>query len=97
MKKHKEYEINTFEKLINVVNRENFERFSTDLLNWLNLSVALLDKIKAKHPKQCKEKTNWDILNSTFIWIDDGKKDQKIVLTNIKTGEIKELKIKKSI
>ncbi len=95
MKKAKKYEINTFEKLINVVNKENFERFSIDLLQWLHYSVDVLDKVKIAHPKECKGKENWEIMQSTFIWVDDGKNDLKSAkLTNNKTGEINEIKIK---
>jgi hypothetical protein len=55
-----------------------------------------MEKIREKHPKECEGKENWEIMKSSFIWIDDGKNDLKEVkLTNTKTGEIKKIKIKK--
>jgi hypothetical protein len=94
--KPKKYEIETFENLINVVNKENFKRLSVDLLLWLNHNVNTMEKIREKHPKECEGKENWEIMKSSFIWIDDGKNDLKEVkLTNTKTGEIKKIKIKK--
>lgn len=95
--KIKRYEIKTFEHLINVVNKENFERLSVDFLLWLNYNVDMMDKIRQKYPKEFEGKENWEIGKPSFIWIDDGKNDLKEVnLTNTKTGEIKKIKIKKN-
>ena len=90
----KKYEIKTFENLINVVNKENFERLSIDLLLWLNHTVDMLDKIRKSLPKECEGKQNWEIMKCDFIWIDDGKNDLKSMrLINSNTGEVKEVKI----
>jgi hypothetical protein len=90
---NKTYDIDTFEKLINVVNKENFDRFTIDFLQWLHYSVDILEAIREKYPEEVKGKTNWEIAKSSFTWIDDGKNDFKSVkVTNAQTGEVKVIK-----
>ena len=91
----KKYEIKTFENLINVVNTENFERFSIDFLLWLNYSVNMIDKLREKNKNGCKGKENWDLVHVTFNWIDDGENYLKgAKITNSKTGEVEEINFK---
>jgi len=93
--KEKKYEIDTFEKLLNVVNKENFDRFTIDLLQWIHYYIQVIDGTKNKYPEVCKDKTNWEIAKGKFIWIDDGKNEMKSVkVTNTKTGEVKNFDIK---
>lgn len=87
----KRYEIDSFEKLCNVISEENFEAITTDLMLWLLYQVKIMKKLRAELPKKyTKDKTNWDLGKSSFIWIDDGKHDLKTVtIKNELTGEIK--------
>jgi len=94
-KKNKKYEIDSFEKLVNVANKENIEKLSIDLLLWLNYVVDAFEEIRKKHPKECEGKSNWEISEVNFIWIDDGKnKIDYVKVTNKKTGEVTEIKTK---
>jgi hypothetical protein len=81
MGKAKVYEIDSFEKLVNVVNEENFERLTKDLILWLNFSIEL--------------KKAGNLKFRAFLWTDDGKIGlTHVKLTNDSTGEVKTLKIK---
>lgn len=94
MKKHKRYEIENFDQLINVVNEENFERISIDFLLWLNHIKDVVAKVRAAH-HEFKDKPNSEILKCKFIWIDDGKHElKKTILKNNTTGEVTEIKPK---
>lgn len=73
MSKPKRYEIDSFEKLINVASTENFDFFAQDLLLWLHYSIKAIEKLRVDSPEFCKGKTNWQIVNIKFIWIDDQK------------------------
>jgi len=96
MKKAKRYEIDSFEKLCNIVSEENLERISTDLCLWLAYHVEMMKTLRKKHSKETKGKTNSEIGQSFFIWIDDGKHDFKNVLVkNKSTGEISKISFKK--
>jgi len=89
MKKSNTYDINTFDKLINVANSENIDRLSVDLLQWFFYSVKLIENIRLKYPEKTKNKTNSQIVKCSFRWIDDGKNDFKgVEITNPITGEI---------
>lgn len=95
-KTHKKYEIDTFEKLINVATSENFELLSVDLLQWLNFTISTIESIRKNNPKETEGKLNWEITKSTFIWVDDGKNDFKgATIKNENTGEIKIIKPRK--
>jgi len=92
-KKVKRYEIDSFEKLCNVVSSENFDRISKDLCLWLLYNVIVMKKIRKDHPKETKNKTNWKLSRSSFIWVDDGKNDLKeVVIKNKETGEVQKIK-----
>ncbi len=95
--KIKTYEIDSFEKLLNVATSENFERLSLDLLKWLSLYVAHLEGIRKSHPKETEGKMNWELIEADFQWIDDGKNDLKYAeIIDKRTGEKTQLKIKKA-
>lgn len=87
----KQYEIDSFEKLCNIINEDNFEALTTDLIMWLSYHVKYMKSLRKQLPKKyTKDKTNWDLGKSSFIWIDDGKHDMKFVhIKNLLTGEIK--------
>jgi hypothetical protein len=89
MKKPKIYDINSFDKLINVASSENFSRLSVDLLNWLMFCVNIIENYRKQYPEQSKSKTNSQLIKCSFKWIDDGKNDLKsIEITNPITGEV---------
>jgi hypothetical protein len=100
MKKYKPtgktFEIDSFEKLCNVVTTENFQNLSMDLLKWLAVVAKQMETFRKKNPKLSKGKTNWDLCKLTFVWIDDGKNDmESLVLKNQDTGEVKHIQFKK--
>ena len=68
----KEYEISTFEQLINVVDEKNIESLTLDLALWLQYAVITYKEFRDKYPKECEGKTNWEIAKCAFIWKDDG-------------------------
>ena len=87
-KKPKQYKIDSFEKLL-----ENIDNISVDFSNWLRYTNDTYKRIRLEYPSETKGKSNTEILESAFIWIDDKKNDFKEVqLTNKSTGEIKEIK-----
>lgn len=91
----KRYEIDTFDKLINVANSENIERLSIDFLIWINSVTKMFDSIREKHP-EFKDRPNSEIAKVAFIWLDDGKNIIKEFHTkNTETGEINTFKPKK--
>jgi hypothetical protein len=95
MAKKKKYEIETLEQLVNITTPENFERLSIDFLLWLNQVNQTFAKIKER--EEYRDKMNSDIAKVKFIWIDDGKNDLKnFQLKNTTTGEVKNIKPKKS-
>ena len=93
-KKVKQYEIDSFERLCNVINRKNFESLTTDLLLWLGYHVQMMEELRKEFPK-LKNKLNSELGKSTFIWIDDGKNETKeVIIRNQWTGEVKIFKLK---
>jgi hypothetical protein len=96
METPKRYEIDSFDKLLNVANKENVERLAVDLAGWLLYITDVIEKYKEHHP-EAKGKLNSEIVKCHFIWIDDSKHDLKGVnLTNINTGEVTEIKFDKN-
>jgi len=84
----KTYEIDSLEKLVNVVNKENFKRLSIDFINWLAFVSFQYEELRASNPELCEGKTNSEIGKSTFIWTDDGKEGiTSAQFTNEQTGE----------
>ena len=94
--KHKKYEIDTLDKLVNAANRENIERLSIDFLLWLNYVVNFIDEVRKQHP-ELKDKQNTEIINECmFKWTDDGKNDiNGVEIKNKKTGEVTYVNLKK--
>lgn len=88
MSKFKKYEIDTFEKFLNVVNEENFDRILTDFAEFVGAYLQLCKNSNRK------SKLNSDRLKfKSFTWIDDGKLGIKYIdVTNAKTGEVSRLK-----
>jgi hypothetical protein len=90
----KKYNIDSFKKLCNVVNLENSSRLAIDLGQWLIYYAVVTDEIRKKHPKETKNKSNSQIAECTFTWVDDGKNDLlHATVENKNTGEITEVKI----
>jgi hypothetical protein len=95
-KEPKQYEIDSFEKLCNVINSENYKAITMDLVMWLGYHVDFIEKIRKEHPEFTKDKTNFELFKSSFIWIDDGKNDFKeVVVKNESTGEVRRISVKK--
>lgn len=94
-KNHKRYEIDSFEKLINIATDENFEGLSTDMLLWLHYTMDVIKALRNKMPEETKGKTNWQVMQSVFIWVDDGKNELKeFSVKDLNTGEISRVKLK---
>jgi hypothetical protein len=88
----KKYEIDSFERLINIVNKENIERLSIDFLIWLNYVTEVIEKTRETYP-DIKDKTNWELFQPTFNWVDDGKNEiLGVKIINQETGEVSEIK-----
>ena len=95
MEEPKKYRIDSFEKLCNVVNDDNIGTLAIDLAQWLIFYNSVISKIRKERPNFCKGKTNWQISESEFTFIDDGKNDFVGFTSEIKeTGE--QITIKKS-
>jgi len=87
-KKPDEYEIHTFEQLLNVVNVENSKRLAIDLGSWLIWYAKVMDNTRQKYPEETAEKMNWEIARGGFTWVDDGKHELKSVsITDPRTGK----------
>ncbi len=87
-KEVKTYQIDSWEKLLNLANEENLERILVDFTKWLSFYVSFIGEVRKKNPEETKNKNNYEISKCTFIWIDDGKNDLiGVEITNKKTGE----------
>ncbi len=89
MKKPKEYEIDSFDQLLNVINKENAQPFIKDLAAFLLYYADVMDQYRKKYPRKAKGKLNADILKAKFLWIEDGKND--FVGVNLKNGDTGEV------
>lgn len=88
--KPKKYEIDSFEKLVNIVTEENAKRLAIDLSGWLLYIANSYEQMRKDYPKSTKGKLNSEIAKASFIWIDDNEhvmRGTKII--NNDTGEIK--------
>ena len=95
-KKPNEYEINTFEQLLNVVNSENSKRLAIDIGSWLMWYAKVMENMRRDFPTETEGKLNWEIASGGFTWIDDGKHELKNVsVTDPKTGRKHTRKISK--
>lgn len=97
MPTNKTYTFRTFEQMLNVINDENIECLTLDLAKWLASYNECIKQIRAQHPESTAGKTNWEICQTTFGWIDDGKTDLKYIdHHNTTTGEVTRIKVKLS-
>jgi hypothetical protein len=88
------YEIDSFEKLLNIINEDNFGSLSMCLLKWLKYHTLLMKQYREKYPEYAKDKSNWELGKITFIWIDDGKDDLKFVsIKNELTGQVTQIEL----
>lgn len=69
------HEVKTFEDLLNLVTTENHERLVKDLSKYLLMYAEFTSIARALSPDETKGKTNTQIFNSGFVWVDDGKND----------------------
>lgn len=93
--KHKKYEIENLEQLLNVVSDENIERLSIDFFGWLHFMNNCFKEFKATNP-EFKNKLNSEIAECKFVWVDDGKTEIKgVQLKTKETGQITYIKNKK--
>lgn len=92
----KKYNIDSFEKLINVVTTENVGRLALDLALFLQYAATMYEEFRKQDPKGCEGKTNWEIGNVSFEWADDNKNELKYVKVEDKsTGEVTHIDLKK--
>lgn len=75
MAKTNRYELDSFEKLVNVANSENYQMLASDLVLWLHYTIKSIEAIRKTNPKKYRNLTNWQIMESVFIWIDDGNNE----------------------
>lgn len=85
MKKPKEYQINSFEDLCNVITPENKDRLLKDMVTAFSGYIAMIEGMRAMEPKVTKGLKNWEVSEYAFIWIDDGKND--VVGMNVSTSD----------
>lgn len=97
MEKPKEYDIDSFDKLLNIINEENFTSLTSDLILFLHYNVKLIKHLRNTLPKsKTKNKTNCQLISSSFVWIDDGKNEFKFIkIKNSDTGEVTDYELKK--
>ena len=88
------YKIDSMKDIVNTINEDNFENFMIDFSQWLALYIKVAKATREKLPKETKGKTNWEIFEGGFNWIDDGKHDiEEITLSNKKENKIHVYKI----
>lgn len=86
---NKTYHIDSWEKLLNVVNSENRDRLFVDLLSFLLYYENSITKIRNGMPEETKDIVNTDIAKAVFEWTDDGIEGLKSVsITDPSTGEV---------
>lgn len=84
----KRYEIRSIEDILNIVNNDNAVNLATDFSHWLMQYANIITKLKTEHPDLCKGKTNFEIVQGFFDWVDDGKNEiLSTTLINRETGE----------
>ena len=91
MKKFKEYNIDSFDKLANAANDDNYENLAIDLAQ---MFIVYYEQIKiVRKEKETDGLTNTDIFTFGFRFVDDGKNDVLgIDLTNNSNGEITKIR-----
>ena len=81
---NKTYNIDTFHKLLNVINKDNFE----DLVICLNKFLAFQVSLKRKMEEE-KLPFDAEILKCGFLWTDDGEHDMNTLhINDPETGEV---------
>jgi hypothetical protein len=87
----KTFHIKTINQLVNVATVDNVDELAKDLYVFLHRMTHLFDEMRKNHPSLAK-KTNSQIAESSFIWIDDGKDEESLRVVIKDTGEIAEIK-----
>lgn len=79
-KKKKEpdrHKVESFKDLCNLLTPENCDNLSKDFTSWMKAYINIISVIRESLPEDTKDLTNWEIMQGSFIWIDDGKNDCK--------------------
>lgn len=85
----KKYNIDTLQKLMNVVTSENYERLMADFCLFMAHYIGTVDAIRKEKPDLCEGKLNCEIGEASFTWIDDGEtKIKHFTVENKDTGEV---------
>jgi len=96
MAESKEYIIDNFDKLANIVNEKNAEKLAVDLANMLVMYQKYITLVRNERPKETKGKKNTQIAKLAFTWFDDGKNDVLgLDFVDKKTGEITKIRYEK--
>ena len=91
----KTYNLKTVSQFLDVVNDDNIEVLLLDFAKFLTIYNNSIKAIREGLPKETEGKTNLDLLQSMFIWTDDGISEiTEVKIENSKTGEIKTIKKK---
>lgn len=89
MAKPDEYYIETLEQLHNVINDETIQCFVDSFAQHIIMYNEYIKMVRKEHPEETKGKSNSEILQSSFTFINDGKNDYKGVdLVEKETGKI---------
>jgi hypothetical protein len=89
----KEYKINSFKRLANVVNEDNYQVLAIDLAQVLISYHMQIKVIRESIPEKTIGKKNSQIAKFGFTFIDDGKNDfLGYDLENNETGEVKKIR-----
>ena len=95
-KKPDTYNIDTFEKLLNVVNADNAPRLAVDLGQWLVFYAHAIAKMREQNISETAGLSNCEIARSVFHWIDDGKNEfQGYTVADPNTGKVTNYKMNK--
>ena len=89
MKTGKTYHIDTLEKFLNVVSIDNYEDIMKDFNSWVSYYIQFVDELRKAKPELLQDKSNTEIAEGTFEWVDDGSNEIKgIRVEDTKTGEV---------
>ena len=92
--KPKEYNVETIEDLLDLVNDDSLNTLPIDIANWLFSYNVHIKSIKKQIP-ELKNKKNTEILKGSFTWVDDGNTNLLgVELTNSDTGEVRNIEFK---
>lgn len=86
-KKKKEpdrHEVKNFKDLCNLLTSENCDNLCKDVASWMKAYINMIDSIREGLPEITKNLTNWEIMEGSFTWIDDGKNDCKGITIKFK-------------